>query len=397
MSLAATVLSKAGPSSVAAVDDEKRRASSLGGTRYAIGTNRDLSQTAQDFDVANTNVLVVYSADYAYAQAVKARKPGIQIGAYKDFGAMRASLFTDGTSSTGVPLGQAQPSWQLYNGSTALYLSAYPLLFVADVGLDAYIDAFDALSGPEVKARGFDFIFCDDVNPYLHTQLASDKYPTDADYQAAVTYGIQRLATKLKARGLWTLPNLGAWHDPNVVNAQTWGNAIAQAVGAGFHEQWASFGYPPTIQGRLSMDNMVASAFALNKAGGRHVSVSHGTSSDTAVARLALALELLGMYGYRRACTGMMADANYEQLPAHLAAAPADYAAAALLGPPLGDPLQSPAHVWSRQFLGGQVWVNTDTVTHAVTFGGTYSGSGLTSQTGTTLAANGSALILTPG
>jgi hypothetical protein len=60
---------------------------------------------------------------------------------------------------------------------------------------------------------------------------------------------------------------------------------------------------------------------------------------------------------------------------------------------PVELPKRSSSGIWSRRFIGGIVYLNPTTSGVALTFPGTYTGSGLTNSTGTTIAAQ-TALIL---
>ncbi len=351
--------------------------------RLALDTaaaNADYSQTP-----ARDDYVVLQGFQAPLARRLKAQNPNLKVLVYKDLSAM-VDRDPSGFSSTGVTTqdAAAHPDWYLLNtGGRRFTFRAYDWMWAADVGNAGFQQKWADNVLAEAKAQGWDGVFMDDVNPSMsyHYDVASvARYPSDAAYQAATASALSAIGARFRAEGKLVIGNFGFWKDyPSVISR--WlgyvdGGQDEMFVKVGSDGSAGTYVTGSTWETQLQE---VKDAAAQGKV---FLGVSHSSPGDEAAARYGWATMLLGAAGDAH-FTFASDYTNETWFPEY------DYA----IGAPAGPESRDASGVHRRAFADGLVLVNPTTGSVPVSFGGSYTGSGLTNATAVTLAPH-SALVL---
>src|SRR3954471_2744093 len=318
-------------------------------------------------------------------QRLKAANPKLKVLVYKDLSAIVKRDQRGGTS-TGVATqdAAAHPDWYLLNTSGRRFtFRYYDWMWAADIGNPTYQAKWADNVLAEVKAKGWDGVFVDDVNPSIeyHYDVASvAKYPTDEAYQGATGSALASIGARFRAEGKLVIPNFGFWKDhPAVIS--NW----LRYVDGGMNEMFVkvgSSGSSDSYDGGAVWEAELQSIKDAQAQGKVFLGVSHSAAGDAAGARYGWATTLLAANG--KAHFAFHNDYTSENwFPEY------DYA----IGDPLAGEERLSTGVHRRRFANGLVLVNPTGGSVRVDFGGSYSGSGLTAATSATLPAR-SGLVL---
>jgi hypothetical protein len=354
-----------------------------GHLRYATDTN---AATA-DYSSTPTRDQFVILQEWqgAKARTLKSQNPSLKVLMYKNLSFMGAAD-AYGHTGAGVTTQEADSSWYLLNTSGQRFTSwSYSYLWAADIGNPDYQKRWAANVLGKLQAQGFDGVFIDDTNPTMryHYDVASvAKYPSDAAYSAATGSALASIGPAIHSGGKLVLCNFGTWRlYRSVVNG--WLNN----VDGGMEEQFTKWGGPTAGSGyapAADWNLMLGAEKDAQSKGKYFMGVSHSAATDAQATRYGWATTLLAAGG--RASFSMHADYTNEPLwiPEY------DYA----IGDPSGTETADSNGVHRRAFSNGLVLVNPTASSQAVSFGGTYDGSGLSAATSATMAPN-SGLVLT--
>jgi Hypothetical glycosyl hydrolase family 15 len=360
-------------------------AAGVGHVRVAIDSEPafpSYTQTAQRHGVV---VLQAWQQDRL--RALKAANPAVRVLVYKNLGFINEGTSYTGLSSSGVAYKEAEaehPEWFLRNTSGTRFTSAsHRYLWAADIGERSYQDRWAEGVLGELVSEGWDGVFIDDANPTMKYHYSVEevaKYPSDSAYSGAVRTALSTIAPRVQAAGKLVVANLGSWGEfPSV------GNDWLQFLDGAMDEMFLKWGNTPG-QGYASTSRWQAQLEAVKFAerhGKLYLGVIHSTAADAAAARYGYATMMLGSDG--RAQFALAQDyTNETWFPEY------DYD----LGRPIGPERAGPDGVHRRDFERGLVLVNPTGQSRAVSFGDTYSGSGLTHATGARLAPT-SGLVVT--
>jgi hypothetical protein len=356
--------------------------SAAGHLRYAIDSaaaSADFSPTA-----ARGGVVILQEWERSKMLALKAANPAIKVLMYKNLSFM-SKRDAWGHASTGVTTQDAatHPSWYLLNRAGGRITSrSYDWLYAGDIGDRSYQDqwATDVLK----RLDGWEGVFIDDTNPTMRyhydvTQVA--KYPTDAAYTAATGSALSVIGPRLRAAGKRVIPNFGSWGSYRTA-VDPW----LAYVSGGMEEQFGKWGATPGAGYVVAngWERQLGALKATQAAGKTFLAVSHSQPTDAAAARYGWATMLLG--GYGRANFSLQLD--YANSPTWFPEYGYD------LGDATAGEVKEASGVHRRVFQRGLVLVNPTTVPVTVSFGGRYSGSGLTNASGATMAPH-TGLVLT--
>ena len=351
-------------------------------------------------DANRYDIIVVQAWRTAYRDAVKAANPECKVICYQEIAAMTAGRDGgSGLSSSLVNYDEAgndpptaanaaagpNATWFLTSIATGLpfTFNAYAFLWAADVG-DL---AFQARSAKNMRTllegSNWDGIFLDDVNPSLnhhHTQSDITEFPTNASYFIAMKSLLSRLVPVAEGLGKLVVGNFPAHEYAPQPD-------LTVEILGGLDEYALAFP-PNTFQSAGTIDRVMYYGLETQRRGhpilvGMAATVT-GDTPEVSKARFVMAATLILQEG--KAYAGITGEYSartwspeWEDLDFLIA--------------PVQRAQRATSGVWSRRFIGGIVYLNPTTGGVALTFPGTYSGSGLTNSTGTTLAAQ-SALIL---
>ena len=355
---------------------------SAGHVRVAIDSashGADFTKTA-----GRANVVILHEWEQARLHSLKASNPGIKVLMYKNLSAV--SPTQGGNAGTGVTKEQAElhPEWFLKNTSGARFtFNNYGFLWAADIGDPAYQAKWAANVSAKLKADVWDGVFVDDTNATMryHYDVASvAKYPTDAQYAAATGKAIALIGPRLRAEGKLVIPNFGDWRRYRSTVGQ-WLNSVS----GGMEEQFTKWGQSPSV-GFLTgvdWDDQLAALKQTQAMGKLFLGVNHSEPGDQVAARYGWATMLLASTG--SASFALHADYTNETWFAEF-----DYN----LGTPTGAETKVAGGVHRRAFTRGAVFVNPTNASVAVSFGGRYHGSGLTSRTSTVMAPHTGLILL---
>jgi hypothetical protein len=356
--------------------------SAAGHLRVAIDSashTADFSPTA-----ARGGVVILHEWERSKMLSLKAANPALKVLMYKNLSFMQ-TRDAGGNASTGITTQDAasHPSWFLLNTSGArISPGNYGYLYAGDIGDRGYQEqwAADVLK----RLDGWDGVFVDDTNPTMRhhydvTKVA--KYPSDAAYSAATGSALSVIGPKLMAAGKRVIPNFGSWSGYRST-VDPW----LAYVSGGMEEQFGKWGTTSDV-GYVTgngWERQLGALKATQAAGKTFLAITHSVPTDAAAARYGWATMLLG--GYGRANFQLSAD--YTNSPTYFPEYGYD------IGDGTAAEVKETSGVHRRTFQRGLVLVNPTTVSVAVTFGGTYSGSGLTKATRATMAPH-TALVLT--
>ncbi|MFN2617713.1 MAG: putative glycoside hydrolase [Thermoleophilaceae bacterium] len=335
---------------------------------------------------ANRNgVVVLKSGQTDKLRQLKAENPNVKVLVYKELAFTSSSWSSDSFySASGVSYTDAQANnWFLHDTSGGLISSnGWGYLTALKVGNAAFQQKWAQNVVAELQQKGWDGVFMDDVNPTLkyHTNpSAVSEYPNDAAYQAAMASALDYIAPRVRGAGKLVMGNIGGWSEYYSV-ATSWLTKLDGAMWEHFAKTGTSAtdGYL-TGSGWQANLNMVKEAARQGKT---FLGVSSSTSTDAAGARYGWATTLLGSGG--KAYFSLAPDyTNETWFPEY------DYD----IGEATGDESTEANGVHRRVFTNGLVLVNPSTSSQSVSFGGSYSGSGLTDARSATMGPH-SALVL---
>lgn len=341
-------------------------------------------------DAANRSSYIVLQAWAADVAAdLKAENPNVRVLVYQDLAAMSDLARVDGLTSSGVGFDEADtahPEWFLLDDNgDRLYHQGWRWLWMADIGNVAYQQRWTDNVLDLLESGPWDGVFMDDTNPTVKYHTDPDRvalYPTDEDYQAAVESMLAYAGPAISRAGYLTIPNFGAWVEyPDVI--EDW----LAYVDGGMDEKFLKWdtapgvGYRDSLQWRIQLDE-VATAESMGKI---FLGITTAGDSDTQARRYGWASMLLVAQG-RAAYVAAAAYDGWQPWSS-------DYDI------DLGRPTTAITAVgngaYTRTFADGLVVVNPTSSPLFVSFGGTYSGSGLTRATSAIVAAK-TGLVLTP-
>jgi hypothetical protein len=355
-------------------------ASPLGHVFPAIDTN------ASTADYSGTphhdNYVILQAWETQRLHELKAANPAIKVLVYKDLAFSGPS--SGSGSASGVSAGEAQSSWFLKNTSGQKFTSeSYDWLWAMDVGSAEYQRKWAENVIGEVETQGWDGVFMDDANAsmkYAYEPSKVAKYPNDAAYSAAMESALAYIGPAIQAHGKLAIANFAQW----VEAPQTydhWLNYVNGALDEMFVKWGRGAGEGYRDQGQW--ETQVEEAEYAASKGKAFLAFTQGAAGETGAAR----------YGYASVLLGGDANASYAFTPNYTSETwipEYEYE----IGNPTSANTAEAGGVHRRQFEDGLVLVNPTDSAQTVSFGGTYSGSGLSSATGATMAPH-SALVLT--
>lgn len=353
-----------------------------------------ISHTFPAFDSAAANAdygqtdehqayVILQSWEVNRMRELKAQNPALKVLVYKNLGF--AAEKKASSSSTGVSTQEAEaPDWFLKNQQGGRIASdGYKWLWAMDIGSRDYQQRWYENVSRELTSQGWDGVFIDDPNPtmkYAYDPSQVAKYPNDAAYSAAMGSALAYIGPKLQGEGKLAIANFATW----VEYADTC-NSWLQYVSGALDEMFVKWGrgsgegYRSESQWTRQLDEV---KFAASQ-GKQFIGFTQGSVGETQAARFGYGTVLLGTNGN----ASFAFTPNYTSetwLPEY------DYS----LGAPTGAEARETSGVHRRGFENGLVLVNPTSSSKSVSFGGTYSGSGLSGATSATMEAH-SALILT--
>ena len=333
------------------------------------------------------NYVILHAWEIDRLRSLKLANPALRVLLYKNLSAINSFGRQDGYQSTGVAMDEVDPDhpdWFLKNTSgERFHFSGYDWLWAADIGNPGFQKRWGDNVAGELRAAPWDGVFIDDVNPTIRyhygvTDVA--KYPSDAAYQAATRSALAAINPTLKATGKTIFANMGSSVGYNPV-VSDW----LQFVDGAMDETFTKWSDQPGANYRdtTEWERQLGEVKELESRGKVFLGVTQSALTDRAAARYGFASMLLGAAG--RAAFQMGSDYERENwFPEY------DYS----FGAPVGGETRDAQGLHRRAFTTGLVVVNPTTTSRVVSFGGRYSGSGLTNATSTTLAPH-SGLILT--
>jgi Hypothetical glycosyl hydrolase family 15 len=234
----------------------------------------------------------------------------------------------------------------------------------------------------ELETKGWDGVFVDDCNAtmkYAYDPSKVAKYPNDAAYSGAMESAISYIGPRVQAAGKLAIPNFAAWVEyPDTYNH--WLGYVNGALDEMFVKWGRGAGEGYRDQGQWEQQVEEAQYAAAH--GKAFLAFTQGSQGETQAARYGYASVLLGgnggaSYAFTSNYTSESWFPEYEYE----------------LGAATGAMSSEASGVHRRVFEHGLVLVNPTGSTRTVTFGGTYSGSGLTDATAASMPAH-SALVL---
>jgi hypothetical protein len=344
----------------------------------------DSASSSAEYSAHRDNYVILQAWETQRLHELKAANPNVKALVYKQLAFGGPGVGTDATSGSGVSASEAPESWFLKNTSGKKFTSeGYEWLWAMDIGSAAYQQRWYENVIGEIEAQGWDGVFLDDANAsikYAYDPSKVAKYPNDAAYAAAMESALAYIGPKIQARGKLAIANFAQW----VEAPQTYNKWLGYLSG-GLDEMFVKWGrgagegYRPTYQ----WEEQVAEAEYAASKGKIFIGFTQGAAGETQAARYGYASVLLG--GNDSASYAFTPNYSEETwLPEY------EYEIGAATGPQTEDA----NGVHRRAFADGLVLVNPTGSAQTVSFGGTYSGSGLENATGATIPAN-SSLILT--
>jgi hypothetical protein len=312
--------------------------------------------------------------------------PNVKVLVYKNLGFSASGATPEGTSPSGVAYGEAKPSWFLKNTSGQNFTGeGFPWLWAMDIGSREYQEKWTQNVVSELTSKGWDGVLLDDASAtmkYHYNPSAIAKYPSDASYAAAMESALAYIGPRIQAAGKLAIPNFATW----VETPQTYDNWLQYVSGA-LDEMFVKWGRSAPGEGYREpgqWKTQMEEARYANQHGKIFLAFTQGTTGDTQAQRYGYASVLMGSesaslssYAYtpNYATEQWMPEYEYE------------------IGSPTGLASVGSEGVWRRGFSNGLVLVNPSNTTRTVSFGGTYSGSGLTNATGGTMGPHTSLIL----
>lgn len=332
--------------------------------------------------------IVLHAWETERAEQLKAANPSLEVLVYQNLSAMAQGTGPHGLSSSGVNFAEAttaHPEWFLTEaGGSRIAEEGYAWLWMADIGNQTYEQQWTANVIRLLRAGPWDGVMMDDTNTtaryHVHPQSRIAKYPSDPSYQSAVRSMLAYAGPAIQAAGKLAIPNIGGWSEyPQI--AREWLPYVSGGMDEMFLKWSATPGEGYRSQGGWA--TQMEEIATTEQMGKRFLAVEQSAPTDTRAIRYGWASVLLAAEGH----SAFTVAANY-----------AEEAWSSEYEVPLGEPTAAATQVaggaWKRTYANGLVVVNPTGASVSVSFGGTYSGSGLTGATGTTLGPD-SAVILT--
>jgi len=323
-------------------------------------------------EAARDGVVVLQPWETDLMHQLKAANPNIIVLAYKQFGFINQFGSGNGASSSGVPWEQAvnHPEWFIKdaNGNDILAGDAW-FLHLANVYDDNYVKAWADDVVPELVANGWDGVLMDDVDPA--------GYP---GYPAAVERAMSYIGPRVQAAHKLAIANIGDW-----VNNMDTGIGWLKYLSGAMEEHWTKWGdyagdgYRDPMRWQWHLQEMQRT-LAMGK---MFFAVAQGPANDDADARYTLASLLLASDGqpYFQFSVCNRQQAWFPEYSYDLGTAKGSYS-------------EDSQGVFWRWYSRGVVVVNPNDTSATVSFGGSYSGSGLTHATGATMPAHTGLILL---
>ncbi|HTT94697.1 MAG TPA: putative glycoside hydrolase [Solirubrobacterales bacterium] len=344
----------------------------------------DGAASSAEYTPHRDNYVILQAWETRRLHELKAANPNVKVLVYKDLAFSGPGAGSDATSASGVGVSEAPEAWFLKNtGGRKFTSEAYEWLWAMDVGSAAYQQRWYENVIGEVESAGWDGVFIDDANAsmkYAYDPAKVAKYPNDASYAAAMEAALAYIGPKVQARGKLAIANFAQW----VEAPQTYNRWLGYLSG-GLDEMFVKWGrgagegYRPAYQWEAQVEE---AEYAAAK-GKVFIGFTQGAVGETQAAR----------YGYASVLLGGDESASYAFTPNYTEETwlpEYEYEIGAATGAETADA----DGVHRRRFEAGLVLVNPTAAAQSVSFGGTYSGSGLEDATGATMPAH-SALILT--
>jgi hypothetical protein len=344
----------------------------------------DSASSSAEYSAHRDNYVILQAWETQRMHELKAANPNVKVLVYKELAFGGPGSGTDATSASGVATNEAPESWFLKNTSGKKFTSwSYDWLYAMDVGSQAYQQRWYENVIGELEGKGWDGVFLDDANAsmkYSYEPSKVAKYPNDASYSAAMESALAYIGPKIQARGKLAIANFAQW----VEAPQTYNHWLSYLSG-GLDEMFVKWGrgagegYRPTWQWE---DQVAEAEYAASK-GKIFIGFTQGATGETQAAR----------YGYASVLLGGNDSASYAFTPNYTEETwlpEYEYE----IGTATGAQTEDANGVHRRAFTNGLVLVNPTESAQTVSFGGTYSGSGLENATGATIPAN-SSLVLT--
>jgi hypothetical protein len=340
------------------------------------------ASTANYSQTGTRNAYVVLQAwETKRLHELKSQNPALNVLVYKNLGFAAESR---GISSTGVATQEAPDEWFLKNTQGERIASnGYKWLWAMDIGSPKYQTLWYENVIGELEAQEWDGVFLDDVNPtmkYAYDPSEVAKYPNDTAYSAAMESALAYIGPRIQGRGKLAIANCGAWVE-YTTTCDNWLRYLNGALDEMFTKWGRNTGEGYRSEGQWNAQLAeVKYAASQNKT---FIGFTQGSAGETQAARFGFGTVLLGTDG----------SASYSFTPNYTSEAwmpEYEYQ----LGNPSGQESKEASGVHRRVFEHGLVLVNPTSSSHSVSFGGTYSGSGLNQATGATMEPH-TALVLT--
>jgi hypothetical protein len=294
---------------------------------------------------------ILQAWEYRQIRAIKRRSPGTKVLVYKDIASTRDDARRADVLPTGVSYAYANgrhPEWFLRDtqGRRVSWRN-WPHAWQMDVGSRSYQRAWAHNVAAELRRRGWDGVFLDNVATsmqypsYLDGRVLA-RYPGPSDYQRATSSFVRHVGSDLRRRHAFAIGNM------NDARPSVWGRWISHLSGAA-KEWWtksdAGFG-----RGALTGADWTYQMRLLRQAQARgkaFVAIAYGRVDDLAAMQYARASFLLFARGGRSALTfstGCGAEPPASDWRQNL-----------------GAPTSGASRVgvvWRRTFVGGMAVVN---------------------------------------
>ena len=349
----------------------------------AIGSNASFPSSSTA--AARNGYVVLQAWQTERMHELKRENPNLKVLVYKNLGFSAQGAGPEGKYSSGVGYEQAKPAWFLKNTSGQSFTGEnYSWLWAMDVGNREYQEKWAENVVGELTSEGWDGVELDDAcgtMKYHYDPSKIAKYPSDAKYAAAMESALAYIGPKIMATGKLAIPNFACW-----VEEPAMYNSWLQYVSGGIDEMFVKWGSAAGegYRGSYQWQVQVEEARYANQHGKVFIGFTQGAVGDTQAARYGYASLLMGSESAALSSYAYTPDYETEQwLPEY------EYE----LGAPTEAATEGSGGVFHRQFTDGLVLVNPTSSARTVSFGGTYSGSGLENATSATLQPD-SALVL---
>jgi Hypothetical glycosyl hydrolase family 15 len=257
--------------------------------------------------VARYRYAILQAWEYRQIRAIKRRSPGTKVLVYKDIASTRDDARRADVLPTGVSYAYANrrhPEWFLRDTQgRRVSWSDWPHAWQMDVGSRSYQRAWGHKVAAELRHRGWDGVFLDNVAAsmqypsYLNGRVLA-RYPGASDYQRATYSFLRNVGPALRRRHLLAVGNI------NDARPDVWSRWVSYLSGAA-KEWWTksdrSFG-----RGALSGADWTYQMRLLRQAqakGKAFVAIAYGRVDDLGAMQYARASFLLFARGSRSALT----------------------------------------------------------------------------------------------